>query len=333
MNTRTNPNRKIQSRKKLRRHRKLRTLLGAIFFLCACLFGGTWIYQTILLPYFQDDREAFKNTSGTSQNADNTLSNSDITTDADIQKNNITYISKYPVGVPQARTYQQIRKELRSLADSYQEFTEIYENMDSYPQNLLAALCNNPNMIDYVKGYLNSDRTNSKSCKLTKAEKEQDFPLLIQWDNRWGYLEYGDDTIGLSGCAPTCLSMVIIGLTGDTSATPDVVSSFARKNGYYADGIGTKWSLMTEGCLEYNIIGEELKLSKANIMSSLKSGHPIICSMSAGDFTSAGHFIVLAGVKDGKIQVNDPNNRQRSEQLWDYETLAYQIKNMWVFYR
>ena len=126
--------------------------------------------------------------------------------------------------------------------------------------------------------------------------------------------------------------MLVIGLTGDTSATPDAISKFAQRNGYYADGIGTKWSLMTEGCQEYDITSEELKLSKAGILSSLESGHPIICSMGAGDFTSAGHFIVLAGVKDGKIQVNDPNNRQRSEQLWDYETLAYQIKNMWVFY-
>lgn len=331
------------SRKQIRRRKKLRALFCAICLLCICLFGGNILYQKILLPFFQDSKETFEDTSNPplqntdllenpgQQNADNKISNSDAI-DADNKTNNITYISKYPVGVPQARSHREIRRELRSLADTYEEFTEIYEDMDSYPENLLAALCNNPNMIEYVNGYLDSDRKHSKSCKLTKSEKEQDFPLLIQWDNRWGYLGYGDDTIGLSGCAPTCLSMVVIGLTGDTSATPDAVSKFAQKNGYYADGIGTKWSLMTEGCLEYNITSEELKLSKAGILSSLESGHPIICSMGAGDFTSAGHFIVLAGVKNGKIQVNDPNNRQRSEQLWDYETLAYQIKNMWVFY-
>ncbi len=332
------------SRKQLRRRKKLRSLFITLFLLCACFFGGRIIYQKVLLPYLQDGREAFTDASdfenGVSQyepnvntgqqNSGNKIPGSDnINGNID---NNITYISKYPVETPQARNLREIKRKLRTLSEEYKEFKVIYDNIDVYPENLLAALCNNPNMIDYVKGYLSADRKHAQSCKLTKKEKAQDFPLLIQWDNRWGYLRYGDDSIGLSGCAPTCLSMVVIGLTGDTSATPDAISKFAQRNGYYADGIGTKWSLMTEGCQEYNITSEELKLSKAGILSSLESGHPIICSMGAGDFTSAGHFIVLAGVKDGKIQVNDPNNRQRSEQLWDYETLAYQIKNMWVFY-
>ena len=39
--------------------------------------------------------------------------------------------------------------------------------------------------------------------------------------------------------------------------------------------------------------------------------------MSKGHFTSGGHFIVLRGVKDGKIMVADPASRSRSEKLWD----------------
>ncbi len=63
----------------------------------------------------------------------------------------------------------------------------------------------------------------------------------------------------------------------------------------------------------------------------LKKGNPIICSMGPGDFTTAGHFIVLVGVEEGKIKVNDPNSKERSSKLWDYETLEPQIKNLWVF--
>ncbi len=40
---------------------------------------------------------------------------------------------------------------------------------------------------------------------------------------------------------------------------------------------------------------------------------------------------MLVGVEDGKIRVNDPNSRIRSEKLWDYETLAPQIKSLWAF--
>ena len=53
--------------------------------------------------------------------------------------------------------------------------------------------------------------------------------------------------------------------------------------------------------------------------------------MRPGDFTTTGHFIVLAGVEDGKIRVNDPNSVKRSEELWDYETLEYQINNLWAY--
>ena len=81
----------------------------------------------------------------------------------------------------------------------------------------------------------------------------------------------------------------------------------------------------------YGVIGQETTLSESNIYNELKSGHPIICSMRPGDFTSVGHFIVLTGTEDGKIRVNDPNSLTRSRQLWDYDTLADQISNLWVF--
>ena len=68
-----------------------------------------------------------------------------------------------------------------------------------------------------------------------------------------------------------------------------------------------------------------------NIYNELENGHPIICSMRPGDFTSVGHFIVLTGMEDGKIRVNDPNSLTRSRQLWDYSTLSDQISNLWVF--
>ena len=88
---------------------------------------------------------------------------------------------------------------------------------------------------------------------------------------------------------------------------------------------------MTAGAEHFGVQGQELGLSENGILSELESGHPVICSMRPGDFTTTGHFIVLTGVEDGKIRVNDPNSRQRSEELWDYDTLEYQINNLWAF--
>lgn len=88
---------------------------------------------------------------------------------------------------------------------------------------------------------------------------------------------------------------------------------------------------MTEGAQHFGVDGEEISLSESEIFSELESGSPIICSMRPGDFTTTGHFIVLTGTDGEKIRVNDPNSKARSAQLWDYETLEYQINNLWAF--
>lgn len=230
---------------------------------------------------------------------------------------------------PQKFEGGELEKELGKLAGTSADFREIYENRENYPEELLQALCSNPEMIDFAKGYLEAGRT--ASGKITAGDLGGRLPLFIQWDERWGYAPYGSSCVGLSGCAPTCLSMVLVGLTTDTSYSPDVVAQYAYENGYYMEGTGTAWSLMTEGSRAFGIMGSELGLDESAVMHHLENGEPIICSMRPGDFTAAGHFIVLAGTQDGKIIVNDPNSRKRSSALWEYDTLKGQIKNLWVF--
>ena len=125
--------------------------------------------------------------------------------------------------------------------------------------------------------------------------------------------------------------MVITSLTGDDTITPYVVAQYASEQGYYVPGAGTAWTLMSEGAKHFGVIGEELPLTKSIMEGVLKEGRPIICSMRHGDFTTTGHFIVITGIKDGQFTVNDPNSTERSNMLWDYDTLKPQISNLWAF--
>ena len=222
-----------------------------------------------------------------------------------------------------------VKDRIRELADEDKAYRTIYDQYDRYPKRLLAALCSNSELLPFVQGYLDAD--GSAHGTLTRQELEAELPLFLQWDDRWGYAAYGDSNVALSGCAPTCVSMVAVALTGDENASPDKVAAYAASAGYYLSGSGTSWSFMTEGSRHFGIKGEELCLDEYVIKNKLDAGHPIICSMKPGDFTTAGHFIVLAGVRDGKFIVRDPNSRRRSEVLWTYERLSSQIKNLWVF--
>lgn len=194
---------------------------------------------------------------------------------------------------------------------------------------LRELLENNPETADFIKNYP-SMKDNPPAEDIGEVTKGV-IPHLLQWDERWGYQIYGDNMIAVNGCGPTAISMVAAGLTGDGTITPYKVAKYAEEQGYYTGESGTSWSLMTDGAQQWGIRGEELGLSREEIFSALENGQPVICSMRPGDFTTTGHFIVLAGVEDGKIRVNDPNSIKRSEELWDYETLEYQINNLWAY--
>lgn len=222
-----------------------------------------------------------------------------------------------------------MEERLENLKKQDERIGEILENQEMYPIDLIDMLSRNIQMLDFVLDFPNQ-KGKVQDNRIEEA-KQGVVPLLLQWDKRWGYAEYGNSYFAINGCAPTTLAMVIAGLTGKDNITPYTISKYAYENGFYIEGSGTSWNLMTKGSEHFGIHGEELTLSKRTIYRSLESGKFIICSVRKGDFTTTGHFIVLAGIQDGKIKVNDPNSVERSSILWEYERIEGQIKNLWVF--
>ncbi len=197
---------------------------------------------------------------------------------------------------------------------------EIQEFVSEYPEA-------KPFLKNYRKSYEKTFEIDTQ-----KEIESSDIPLFIQWDKRWGYQAYGSKMIGTSGCGPTCLSMVCSGLTKDSSYTPLFMANFSNEQGYYLDGQGTSWNLMTEGAKQFGLSVENGTISAEYITSHLSSEHPIICSMLPGDFTKSGHFIVLTGIdSEGKILVNDPNSPKNSKTAWDLSQLLPQIKGLWCY--
>lgn len=202
--------------------------------------------------------------------------------------------------------------------------------LSEYPKELIKLLESNPDAEEFVLNYPLLKDKNSK-IDLSEYKNCTSVPRLYQWDSRWGYNKYGSGIIGINGCGPTCLSMVAIYITKDTSINPDKVARFCEEKGYYAEGNGTKWSLMSKGAKALGLSARELPLHKNTVMENLRSGKPVICIMGPGDFTSTGHYIVLTGVKNGKITINDPNSKANSEKLWEFEDIKGQIKNLWAY--
>ena len=202
--------------------------------------------------------------------------------------------------------------------------------LDDYPQEMIDLYEKNPETKDFVLEYPMKKDT-VQEINLGEYASADEVPLLMQWDQRWGYKEYAGAPMGLSGCGPTCLSMVTIYLTGDTSKNPVWMADFATEHGYAVDGVGSDWSLMSRGGMELGLDVTEIPADRERVENNLSVGNPIIAIMGPGDFTSDGHFIVLTGMEDGKWTVNDPNSRKNSEKDWDPDTVLGQARDLWVF--
>lgn len=184
------------------------------------------------------------------------------------------------------------------------------------------------------------------TCEKSRAEKnagaavERDgkgnivmnVPEFYQWDEEWGKNPYAYGTIADSGCGPTCLSMVTVYYTGNTKKTPDWMAKYSTKHGHVY-GSKTAWTLMTEGADDLGLHVKQIPIEEKAMKKEIQKGHLMICSMSPGDFTRGGHFILLTGYENGEYHVNDPNSMENTDKTWSYERIHGQIKNIWAYWK
>lgn len=92
-------------------------------------------------------------------------------------------------------------------------------------------------------------------------------------------------------------------LKQDESINPYAVGQYAAEQGYYTYGQGTSWDIMTEGAVYYDLEYLNGSVSADYILENLTSDTPMICSMTPGNFTTSGHFIVLTGIDEERVEI------------------------------
>lgn len=199
-----------------------------------------------------------------------------------------------------------------------------------YPEAVIALLDKNAETVDFVEDYgqqISAPAADTIGENITKGE----IPQLLQWDKRWGYAPYGTSIVAVSGCGPTCMAMIISGLTGDASVTPAKLADYGTQYHYVDEENNTYWRFMREVSGNWGISCYEAMLDENQVAKELNAGHPIICSVGPGDFTQNGHFIVLTAYADGEVKVNDPFSKANSDKMWTFADIKGQIKSMWVY--
>ena len=228
----------------------------------------------------------------------------------------------------------QLRDRMNEDLENREKLKFIIENQAAYPPEMIEFLVKYEEVLDFVLKYPKEIRKNHSSLvDISKDYEEGSIPTFIQWDERWGYIPYGDNVIGDSGCGPCCLSMAVTALTGKTQYTPPAICRFAEKNEYYVEGVGTAWDLMLGGAQKLGLMSENIHIEEDSIKRELEEGKLVILSMGPGIFTKGGHFILVYKYEDGKFYVKDPNSRIRSDKGYTYEEFGSQIKNGWAVWK
>ncbi len=148
-----------------------------------------------------------------------------------------------------------------------------------------------------------------------------------QLDAKYANQSYGTDNIGRYGCGPTAMAIVVSSMT-TTRIDPIQMAKWAYQNGYWCKGSGSYHALIPGAARNWGLPVSGCTASQPQwIKDALANGKLIVALMGKGHFTSSGHFIVLRGIKDGKILVADPSSYGRSEKLWDLDIFLKEAKH------
>lgn len=153
-------------------------------------------------------------------------------------------------------------------------------------------------------------------------------PMYLQWDNRWAYNKLGDRNIGVNGCGPTSMAMILSRLKDDPSITPDKIAEDAKS---YMVAEGISWNFFNDYKNKYNYNIENVNLDENLMKKALEKG-PLLVSVKKGYFTLYGHLFVIDSYKDGKFLINDPNSIKNSKREWTFDEIKDQIIHIWSIY-
>lgn len=193
-----------------------------------------------------------------------------------------------------------------------------------------------PEVKPFVLGYTDikhrETSTPDISWEIDAYLKYQQVPYFYQYDERWGYREYGQNYMAISGCGPTAMSMVYTYLTRKTNMNPLAMASWANQQGYYKLGYGTNYNFFSEGVTKLGLKYEILANNAGTLDDALKANRLVVMNVKPGDFTKSGHYILIVGKQDGKLVIRDPNSRINSHKIWDEGRVLAQNKQMFSYY-
>ena len=154
-----------------------------------------------------------------------------------------------------------------------------------------------------------------------------------QTDNRWRNIPYTSvgnnaDTIGNSGCGPTCAARVVATLR-ERNVQPPQAAKWSVQHGYLSVNDGTYWGFFVPYLATYGIKCQQTgNVNEA--ITALRKNYMVITSVGRGIWTSGGHFILAYGIQGDKVKVHDPNSEANYRELANLSNYKNEAVQFWI---
>ncbi len=200
---------------------------------------------------------------------------------------------------------------------------------NEYPNEDLPRLAlREPAAIAFVRAYPEASKVGSA---YGETMSRGEVPLLYNWDERWGAVDYDGSALAVTGSGPTVLSMAYIGLTGKTDKTPADLAALASDKGLSGGEAHTAAEFFTSAGKELGLDVHHYAPDSDTLIDVLDSGTVVLVEVRAETLTSETHWaIVAAENENGSVRVYDPTSVSVSSRPWDPATIASASTNMYA---
>lgn len=170
----------------------------------------------------------------------------------------------------------------------------------------------------------------SDGSKATFVTKDG-YAVYIQTDPRWTRDPYSTTTIGIAGCGPTSMTMILTAITGKAVDIHDVIKVSADA-GMYVPGAGSSWLVGPTVAKHYGLKATKLPHTVEAVNQAVRAGGIVLMSgRGPVPFTAGGHYIHIRGIaSDGKWMIGDSAHKDANEKSWDPNfILSYSADNFY----
>jgi hypothetical protein len=215
-----------------------------------------------------------------------------------------------------------VTSKLTPALDTADALRRIADNADKYSDSRLIDLAVTvPEAANFVANYPSADHT---AADFNDSLTSGTFPVLYDWDSRWGYTDYADGAFGVTGSGPTVLAMAFMGLTGEGTQTPYTVGQMVTSSNFATGEAGMSKDFCTNTNLsKIGLSANSYSATVDDLQTALSGGTPAAILVRANTLTTYAHWILVTGyAQDGSVVVNDPTSTSVSSHTWAPGTIV-----------